>query len=406
MADITYEDKIEGGTFTHGDANEIKSAVNSKQDALVSATNIKTINSTSLLGSGNIDTPDTTYSATDFDIKDLTDSTSLRSSWTGKQDTLVSGTSIKTINSTSLLGSGNIAIEGGSGAFDYTETTNPLTTTNPTAIGATWINTTTGEIFVCIDATAGGNVWVGTAGSSVGYLWTPSEITTTVWLDAADVNTIITDVGVSQWSDKSGNNNHATQVSSALQPSYDGHNRRLVFDGAEWLLLPDSLASLNSVSSFVVGQYLGTLSDPSSGYILFGRGVGDTRWYAGLTTSTELQWHSSILSAFANSSTRYRDLNILGQTHSGDTVTGYRNGVSVGSAARVSTGTITEWRVGSLLDGVEKASLIGHVQEIILLGRGASLDERQNIEGYLAHKWGLDDLLESSHPYKTRPPLR
>ena len=31
----------------------------------------------------------------------------------GKQDTLVSGTNIKTINGTSLLGSGNIDIQGG-----------------------------------------------------------------------------------------------------------------------------------------------------------------------------------------------------------------------------------------------------------------------------------------------------
>jgi len=54
----------------------------SKQDTLVSATNIKTINSTSVLGSGNM----------------------------AVQATLVSGTNIKTINSTSLLGSGDIAI--------------------------------------------------------------------------------------------------------------------------------------------------------------------------------------------------------------------------------------------------------------------------------------------------------
>lgn len=33
----------------------------------------------------------------------------------GKQDNLVSGTNIKTINSQSLLGSGNIVISGGSG---------------------------------------------------------------------------------------------------------------------------------------------------------------------------------------------------------------------------------------------------------------------------------------------------
>ena len=53
-----------------------------KQDALVSWTNIKTVNSNSLLGSGDI----------------------------AVQPTLVSGTNIKTINSTSLLGSGNISV--------------------------------------------------------------------------------------------------------------------------------------------------------------------------------------------------------------------------------------------------------------------------------------------------------
>jgi len=56
------------------------SAFNGKQAALVSGTNIKTINSTSLLGSGDV----------------------------AVQPTLVSGTSIKTVNGTSLLGSGDL----------------------------------------------------------------------------------------------------------------------------------------------------------------------------------------------------------------------------------------------------------------------------------------------------------
>lgn len=56
-----------------------------KQDLLVSGTTLKTINSTNLLGSGNISV----------------------------QPTLVSGTNIKTVNGTSLLGSGNINISGG-----------------------------------------------------------------------------------------------------------------------------------------------------------------------------------------------------------------------------------------------------------------------------------------------------
>lgn len=61
--------------------DELELDVTSKQDVLISGTNIKTINSNSLLGSGNISV----------------------------QDTLVSGTNIKTINGSSILGSGNIS---------------------------------------------------------------------------------------------------------------------------------------------------------------------------------------------------------------------------------------------------------------------------------------------------------
>lgn len=48
------------------------------------------------------------------------------SSWNGKQEALVSGTNIKTINNTSILGSGNIDIQGGGG----TET-DPIFTASP-----------------------------------------------------------------------------------------------------------------------------------------------------------------------------------------------------------------------------------------------------------------------------------
>jgi nitrogen fixation protein len=57
------------------------------QPTLVSGTNIKTVNSTSLLGSGDI----------------------------AVQPTLVSGTNIKTINGNSVLGSGDLTISGGGG---------------------------------------------------------------------------------------------------------------------------------------------------------------------------------------------------------------------------------------------------------------------------------------------------
>ena len=77
--------------------------IGSKQDTLISGTNIKTVNSTTLLGSG-----------------DLT-----------VQPTLVSGTNIKTINSNSILGSGDLVITGGVSSVSATTPVVATGTTTP-----------------------------------------------------------------------------------------------------------------------------------------------------------------------------------------------------------------------------------------------------------------------------------
>ncbi len=105
-----------------------------KQDKLISGSNIKTVNNESLLGSGNITiqggsnvdivtswetTPSDTKVASEKLTKDTLDT---------KQATLVSGNNIKTVNSTTLLGSGDISIpKGDDGSLFWTTTTAPTT---------------------------------------------------------------------------------------------------------------------------------------------------------------------------------------------------------------------------------------------------------------------------------------
>lgn len=99
----------------------LKSEVNAKQDTLVSGTNIKTVNNTSLLGSGNVSisvpTASTTNPSMDGTASYGSGTSYARSNHvhptdTSRQATLVSGTNIKTVNGNSLLGSGNLAISG------------------------------------------------------------------------------------------------------------------------------------------------------------------------------------------------------------------------------------------------------------------------------------------------------
>ena len=115
----------------------VSSALNNKQDTLVSGTNIKTINNTSILGEGNITIEGgggidsgTVQTMIDESISGKVDTTTFNTysgavdtALGGKQATLVSGTNIKTINNTSILGEGNITISGGSGGSNAVEVT-------------------------------------------------------------------------------------------------------------------------------------------------------------------------------------------------------------------------------------------------------------------------------------------
>ena len=52
----------------------------------------------------------------------------------------------------------------------------------------------------------------------------PSDLAPLLWLDASDSSTVtLSGSLVSQWSDKSGNNNHATQTNSSYMPTYSSN---------------------------------------------------------------------------------------------------------------------------------------------------------------------------------------
>ena len=95
------------------------SSVNSKtwvvtldaDDISDSTTTNKFVTSTDITKLGNLSWVNTwDQSASDFDIKDLTDSTDLRTTWSGKQDALVNQSNIKSINWNSLLGSWDLTV--------------------------------------------------------------------------------------------------------------------------------------------------------------------------------------------------------------------------------------------------------------------------------------------------------
>lgn len=89
-----------------------------KQDVLVSGTNVKTVEGQSILGSGDISITKSDIGLGNVDnTSDLSKpiSTAQQTALNAKQDTLVSATNIKTINGSSVLGSGDLVVGGGGG---------------------------------------------------------------------------------------------------------------------------------------------------------------------------------------------------------------------------------------------------------------------------------------------------
>jgi len=82
--------------------------------------------------------------------------------------------------------------------------------------------------------------------------WTPSNIITSLWLDASDLSTIVKDGSnlVSQWNDKSGNNINCTATGTQRPTST---SNKLVFNGSSNLLTSVSVFQLtDSFSIFAV----------------------------------------------------------------------------------------------------------------------------------------------------------
>jgi hypothetical protein len=79
----------------------------------------------------------------------------------------------------------------------------------------------------------------------------------------------------------------------------------------------------------------------------------------------------------------------------------WKNGASIGSGTRnvTSQGTFSQFTLGGYA-GLGTTN--GFIKELITFTTNAT--NRQLLEGYLAHKWGLTANLPNDHPYKTVGP--
>jgi hypothetical protein len=241
-----------------------------------------------------------------------------------------------------------------------------------------------------------------------GILWTPAQISTALWLDAADSSTITTvSGGVSQWDDKSGNNRHSTQAVVVNRPAYTANglaNKNVVtFHAASSTRLLSTLSAVSLIeSAFLVAN----VSSANTGIqtLLASSATGGRQFRVSSTTASFLAQASSLLGASSvNAPKDTATVFNLQYTNGGLSSSFFFNGSPAGtSSAGNAVSGAGNTAIGAQGGGGE--ALTGYIAEIVVLQFLPSTATRQQLEGYLAHKWGLTANLPSDHPFKVSPP--
>jgi hypothetical protein len=273
-------------------------------------------------------------------------------------------------------------------------------------------------------------------------LWTPAAISTALWLDANDSGTITQSGGaITTWADKSGNNRTATAngnpTYSATGLSTGRPAVQLDGTGDGFVSSITGIGSFNALDVYMVTQTTAAAAADTNSAVFWGygnvtsasgpypaaRGLGLLSATGSLSGEliTFAAENSAALEGRLGSNSYARAANTAQMLNSRNATTGtslLANGSSVTLNLANQITTSSNTAPSAINYTVDSNLYIGALRasgalvyspaikfgEIIVASTLQSLDIRQRIEGYLAHKWGLTGSLPAGHPYKTVPP--
>jgi hypothetical protein len=229
-----------------------------------------------------------------------------------------------------------------------------------------------------------------------------------LWLDGADRGSMVfSGSTITQWNDKSGNEKNATIASGRIGATYSSGLKCVYFQSASVGYQTSYPANPTNETMFVVANIDSPSSTNNNTLICGQRGA----------RSLGVGWNNSgdaTLCAYLNSGVAWRVSTPSGSYAAGTTglITGQVSGgtsLSIAmNGATFSTGieggfypnTTTHLGVDTTSTGFYYK---GFVMEILFYNSVLNPSQRQQVEGYLAHKWGLTTPIPSTHPFKSFP---
>ena len=235
----------------------------------------------------------------------------------------------------------------------------------------------------------------------------PTSITgCVIWFDGADTSQIsFTGTTVNSWTSKGSASLTATSVGagSIVYEKYNGVNS-LRFNGTNTKMTTGTVASYGASATTWITASVNltavTATTPTDASLVFATSGAPEK------SIRYTQSPGSQLYTFNNGS--FRDSQnftngVRGFIDTAASFAAYVNGANATnstSAVTYEAGVNQSFSMGQWASG----TLNGYIQEIIVYTSALSLSQYQQVEGYLAWKWGFQSNLPSSHPYKVFPP--
>ena len=247
-------------------------------------------------------------------------------------------------------------------------------------------------------------------------------VTCALWMDGADSSTFsLSGTTVTQWRDKSGLGYNTTVIGGAPALTANAINglSAISFNGSSYMTgcnaNTTATASFFLIATLASGQ--GANQQYTSAYA-FSRNVAGAADYNEVQSINGLYCQNAATSlamspqrntfngptyTLSNYNTAFMHTTVC----NGTTMAGYGNGTSLGTTSSTGNFAITFYNIGSQTSQSPifyNYYWTGYVGELIAFNNALSDSQRQQIEGYLAWKWGLQSSLPSNHPYLNVPP--
>ena len=244
------------------------------------------------------------------------------------------------------------------------------------------------------------------------FSFLPTQIPGVIaWFDASDTTTYTPSATITTWSNKGSAGGVATSTGSGAVSSTAATINRIPamsFAAAAIMTVPSLTYTSTSRSVFAV------VTAGASGVFrtYFSNTAATNKLNANLTEgAANLGFATTLANLFlapigttvgyTNSTSVLSGQNYLvtGVTYGGGLfVNGVAQTLSVNTPQALNTGTMTNATMGG---SITSAFVMG---ELLVYDSSLTPDQRQQVEGYLAWKWGLQASLASTHPYKTITP--